>query len=98
MLSINVSEQIEKKIKRKANSVARKNGYGKATVIIIGNEDKVVDRVDYGYRKYTTGEYVPNAYRAKFGWKNTYYQSAETTVMIDVSSISYNGKGRKVLK
>lgn len=33
-----------------------------------------------GYRKYTTGEYVPNSYRDKFGWKNTYYQSASLVI------------------
>jgi hypothetical protein len=66
----------------KANSIARKNGYGKATKILVGNHNRVVSHTPYGYRKFTTGEYVPNAYRAKFGWKNTYYQEAETIVEI----------------
>lgn len=61
---------ITKEQQRKANSIARRHGYGRATTVIIGKEDRVVSRVDYGYRKYTTGQYVPNAYRAKFGWKN----------------------------
>ena len=75
-------------IKRLANSVARQAGYGFATRIKIDRRlrpgtGKVVSRTDFGYRKYTTGEYVPNSYRSKFGWKNTYYQNAETTIAID---------------
>lgn len=35
-----------------------------------------------GYRKFTTGEYVSNAYRDKFGWKNTYYQAACMDVVL----------------
>lgn len=35
-----------------------------------------------GWRKYTTGEYVPNAYRLK-GWHNTYYENAQTFIYID---------------
>lgn len=42
----------------------------------LGNENKV-KVMRFGYRKYTTGEYVSNKYRAHFGWKNTYYQPAE---------------------
>ena len=75
-------------IKRLANSIARKSGYGIATIIKIDHRlksgtGKVISRTDYGYRKYTTGEYVPNAYRNKFGWKNTYYQNAETVVALN---------------
>ena len=73
---------ITQEIIRKANSIARKNGYGRATEIILGNEDKIVSHISYGYRKYTTGEYVSNKYRSNFGWKNTYYQHAETVVMV----------------
>lgn len=78
--------QIKNPIQVRANSIARKHGYGAATEIIFGNEDKVVSHTRYGYRKCTTGEYVPNAYRNKFGWKNTYYQNAETTVMVKVDA------------
>lgn len=42
------------------------------------------EAVPYGYRKITTGEYVPNIYRYRFGWKNTYYQHACLTVTIPV--------------
>ena len=66
-----------------ANIIARKAGYGTATEIVHGTENKVVSHIDFGYRKYTTGEYVCNSYRSHFGWKNTYYQRAETVVMID---------------
>jgi|WetSurMetagenome_2_1015567.scaffolds.fasta_scaffold526152_1 hypothetical protein len=34
----------------------------------------------FGYRKCTTGEYVSNAYRQNFGWKNTYYQNAQLAI------------------
>lgn len=67
---------------KRANIIARQHGYGRATKIVKGDADRVVSHVAYGYRKYSTGAYVPNAYRLKFGWKNTYYQCAETTVML----------------
>lgn len=78
----------EKEIKKLANSIARKNGYGFATKILIdkrykkGN-GKVVSRTDCGYRKKTTGQYVPNSYMNKFGWKNCYYQNAETVIRLN---------------
>lgn len=74
---------MNKEIQRYANSVARKHGHSIATEIILGSEDRVVSSTPYGFRKYTTGEYVPNAYRANFGWKNTYYQHAECVVEVD---------------
>lgn len=70
---------------RKANAIARKAGYGTATTVIFGSEDRVVEHTPYGYRKITTGEYVPHSYRNNFGWKNTYYQAAETVVEIAVA-------------
>ena len=73
---------VTQEIIRKANSIARKSGYGRATEIILGDEDKVVSHTRYGYRKYTTGEYVCNKYRSNFGWKNTFYQHAETVVTV----------------
>jgi hypothetical protein len=77
-----------KEIKKLANAVARKSGYGFATEIKIDRRlrpgtGKVINRTDFGYRKYTTGEYVPNSYRSKFGWKNTYYQNAETVIAVN---------------
>lgn len=69
-------------IQKLANIVARKHGYHSATKIVWGNEERVISHTSYGYRKYTTGEYVPNSYRVNFGWKNTYYQHAETVVML----------------
>jgi hypothetical protein len=72
-------------IVRKANAIARKHGYGSATAIEIGTENKVISHISCGYRKYTTGEYVPNKYRTNFGWKNTYYQHAETVVMVAIN-------------
>ena len=73
---------VTKGAQKRANSVARRAGYGSATSIIIGDGDKVISHTPYGYRKRTTGEYVSNSYRNKFGWKNTYYQHAETVVML----------------
>lgn len=67
-----------------ANSIARKNGYGSATQIILGKRDSVIAHTPCGYRKYTTGEYVAKRYLQKFGWKNTYYQPAITVIEIAV--------------
>jgi hypothetical protein len=39
--------------------------------------------VSYGYRKYSTGQYVPKKYLSHFGWKNTYYQKAITEISIN---------------
>lgn len=82
----------KEKIITMANSVARKFGHNTATTILFGNvkEPKVIDRTPYGYRKYTTGEYVSNAYRNHFGWKNTYYQKSLTTVLLPYSVINWN--------
>jgi len=79
------SEKFDAHVKqyyRTANIIARRDGYSIATKILRGPDNKVIEHISYGYRKYTTGEYVPNAYRDKFGWKNTYYQHAETIVMV----------------
>ena len=73
--------------KKTANIIARQNGFGRATVILISNEISescVLSHTNYGYRKHTTGEYVSHKYRNKFGWKNTYYQHAETVVVLAV--------------
>ena len=69
---------------RIANATARKAGFGTATTVIFIRipEPCVLDHTRYGYRKRTTGQYVPNAYMDKFGWKNCYYQSAETVVAL----------------
>lgn len=72
-----------------ANKIARKYGTNAATQIIINRsfksgDGKVKEYTRYGWRKYTTGEYVPNAYRNNFGWKNTYYQCAECVVECNI--------------
>jgi hypothetical protein len=71
-----------------ANTIARAAGFGRATTIIIDRRLRkgtgwVSRHQPYGYRKRTTGEYVCTAYRRSFGWKNTYYQPAETTVRLN---------------
>jgi len=76
-------------IEQYANAIAREAGYGKATSIIIGERATVTSHTDFGYRKNTTGEYVPNAYSANFGWKNTYYQAAGTVVSIHEEEYKY---------
>lgn len=67
---------------KKANQIARAAGYGRATEIEFGTENKIIKRQRPGYRKNSDGQYVPNAYLANFGWKNTYYQRAVTIVML----------------
>lgn len=70
-------------LKKLANIVARGHGKGKATTVKIGQGTKILTTVSYGYRKKTTGEYVPASYLAKFGWKNTYYQPSVCCVQLD---------------
>lgn len=65
-----------------ANRTARKHGYGTATFVVIGSQDRILATTSYGYRKQTTGEYVPKKYLQNFGWKNTYYQHAECDVEV----------------
>ena len=67
---------------RKANVIARAAGFNRATRIVSGKENKVIDYVQPGYRKYSNNQYVSNAYRNNFGWKNTYYQHAICVVSI----------------
>ena len=76
---------VEQQLQKRANSIARQNGYGRATSYIFGVEDKVISHTRYGYRKTSNGQYVPNAYLRNFGWKNTYYQNAITVVQINIS-------------
>ena len=72
-----------------ANSVARKNGANIATSIIFANipEGKVTNHVKFGFYKNTTGERVPNAYRRKFGWKNTHYKAAICEVTLPLAFV-----------
>jgi len=74
-------------IQKFANKIARKNGYLRATKIVFGNRNGMIGHVKYGYRKKSNGEYVSNAYRRNFGWKNTYYQRAITVVEVDLSQV-----------
>jgi len=80
---------MEKTTQQLANSIAHKEGYGIATKIKIDKRLKkgtgrVTKRINFGYRKNTTDQYVPNAYMNKFGWKNCYYQKAETVVTLNL--------------
>lgn len=81
------------KLQKEANRIARRSGYGTATEVFFSPTRKtgaVIKRVDFGYRKNTTGEYVSNAYRRNFGWKNTYYCMAKTAVKLPLSIIDWN--------
>jgi hypothetical protein len=77
-------QQVTPEHQLRANRVARQNGWGRATEVILGTQDRILRTCDYGYRKNTTNEYVSAAYRANFGWKNTYYCHAECVVEISV--------------
>jgi hypothetical protein len=80
------TEKISAGYQQYANYLAKKAGFNRATKILqdAGQPVGVVESQSYGYRKWTTGEYVPNKYRANFGWKNTYYQHAVCIVNIGV--------------
>ena len=72
-----------------ANRIARKGGANAATEIRINKSFKsgngrVKEYLRYGWRKFTTGEYVPISIRNNFGWKNTYYQHAECVVECNI--------------
>ena len=79
--------KIMKTLQQVANSIARKNGANIATNIIFADipEGIVTKHVKYGYFKNTTGERVPNAYRRKFGWKNTHYGAAVCEVTLPLA-------------
>ena len=72
-----------KTLKQFANAFVRRESTGNsATKLIPGEKLEIVHHLDFGYRKKTTGEYVPNKYLNNFGWKNTYYQHAVNEVEI----------------
>ncbi|MDD5149991.1 MAG: hypothetical protein PHC28_05845 [Flavobacterium sp.] len=75
-----------------ANIIARKYGHSRATAITFSgsiSEPVLKKSTRFGYRKTTTGEYVPNSYRNNFGWKNTYYQCAECEIELPTSFKQY---------
>lgn len=75
-------------LQQACNAYVRSIGrYNRATHITVATDPdsppfRFFKAVRPGYRKFTTGEYVPNSYRSNFGWRNTYYQHAETHVEI----------------
>lgn len=58
----------------------KKNRMAWQSVSLKFGDEKKVKIVPFGYRKHTTGEYVPKSYLCHFGWKNTYYQPAENNI------------------
>ena len=71
-----------KTIQQAANAFAKSECWNRATALIPTGDEKpsLGGTKDFGYRKCTTGEYVPNSYVSNFGWKNTYYQHAVSEV------------------
>ena len=69
-----------------ANQIARAHRCGVATEIVVGDDSQYLSSTAFGYRKNTTGEYVPKKYLANFGWKNTYYQHAKCKVMVNIDN------------
>lgn len=69
-------------ITKLANSCARKHRAGKATDIVFDDVPKptLVRHLKGCYVKRSDGTEVSNAYRRKFGWKNTEYRHAATTI------------------
>jgi hypothetical protein len=69
----------EKVINRIKYEVKRSRMSWQSINLKTGDEEKI-DITSFGYRKKTTGEYVPKAYLSHFGWKNTYYESAQLII------------------
>jgi len=73
-------------VKRYANSVARRNGAGKATRIKIDrrlrHKGRVTSHTSHGYVKDSTGEYVPKSYVNKCRGRGVHYVAAECEVAI----------------
>ena len=84
----NDMKDIVKQLDKKANIIARKAGYGKATDYRLGVHSRVVERTEPGYYKNTTNERVPFEYIKKFGWKNCRYVHAYTLIELDVRKLT----------
>lgn len=81
--------QIVSDLKKAANRLARKHGYGKATKIDIrfDSKDDVLKTRKFGYIKDSTGEYVPKSYVNKCYGKGISYVSAIFDVRIGVKDL-----------
>lgn len=76
---------IPKHIQSYANSLVRKMGYWRANEVVIDSSldsPKILERIDSGYRKNSTDEYVPRSYVNKCQGKGIYYQHAFTKLAI----------------
>ena len=76
-----------KTVKQYANAWIRSENKGSiATDLKVGSSETPIlgKDLDCGFRKKTTGEYVPNAYMNNFGWKNCYYQPSVREVFIPI--------------
>jgi hypothetical protein len=81
----------EATIKRLANSIARKKGFGKATQILFGNVQKprVLDGENWFYTN-RTGQVIhyPSAY-AKKGFSSMVYHTAWCEVVLPYSVVDW---------
>ena len=92
---VTASQQVDgdsftKSLHSAANAFVRQHHHHSATSIILSPnlqpfEFKIMATTKRGYRKKSDGQYVPNKYLSNFGWKNTYYQSAEVEVHVGIT-------------
>lgn len=80
--ALDITDDEKIALQQRANRIARGDGHQRATDVVFGPHNATLSHTRSGYRKYTTGEYVPSSYRANFGWKNTYYQAAECVIQL----------------
>lgn len=73
--------ELSPRLRLRANRVARDNGAGIPTSVVIGEDNILLRHVPACYRRRSDGARVSNAYRAK-AWSNCYYSDAECVVQI----------------
>ena len=76
-----------------ANAFARDNSWNTATTLTVSEYGnfQLGETKNFGHRKKSNGQYVPNSYLSNFGWKNTYYQHAVCEVKIPISVYLFFG-------
>ena len=78
----------EKQIKKIANSIARKAGYGKATEIHFSDieKGKVMWHNPWGFRT-NSGKFFAHVRTTRYAW-NGRYESAETAVLLPIHLVT----------
>jgi len=92
---INSIENADERLKftnmltRAANRIARKWGYGKATLIDIRKDGqvKIIKTQPFGWVKDSTGEYVPMAYVNKCYGKGVHYEPSVFEVSVGIRDL-----------